>query len=536
MAYLNDLYITDPNKGLLYKVTNDLVNSSASTEVTPRALCVDMNMVDVWVVNTNAGTISQFNNGVRVRDIKVGKTPMGIAQDTKGNLWVTNYSSNTVSKIVSGVKVMDIPVGTGPRGVCVTPDGTVWVANYLAGTVSKIIDDIKVKDINVGLNPYGICADKYQAVWVANSGSNTVSKIVKSEKALDINVGKTPQGICSDKYGNVWVSNYLSDTVSKIVNGVKKLDISVGDGPFAIATNSDGAIYVANYLENTVSKIVNDIKVADIQVCYNPCSFGDFTGNQAYLLFVGSGSGGTTPVGKKIGIDNLDDNLKNIIMNAGTPTSMSDDKVTHEHPNYKTVKDALDYLLYVPVQINSFTNTVNTVEIGSTVSAVTLNWNLNKTVKSQTLSGGIGGIPVGTTSRSLSSLSLTSDTSWTLTVADEKNTVSRSTSVLFRNKRYWGTSVNTSLTNTDILAMSSEFASDYNMSKTLNASGGKYMYFAVPSSFGLDTSKFKVGGLANSDWTKTTINFKNASGYTTSYDVFRSGNIQTGNAINVVIG
>jgi streptogramin lyase len=533
MAYLSDLWITDPNNAKLFKIVSDQVVSSAASEATPRAICVDLNMVDVWVVNTTAGNISQFNNGVRIKDIRVGKTPMGIAQDADGALWVANYSSNTVSKIVNGIKVMDISVGVGPRGVCVTPDGTVWVANYISGTVSKIVNDVKVKDIKVGLNPYGICADKYGNVWTANAGSNTVSKIEDSKKVLDINVGKVPQGICSDKYGTIWVSNYLSDTVSKIVGGIKTLDIVVGDGPFAISTISDGSIYVANYLGTTVTKIAGDIRVTDIEVCNNPCSFGDFTGNQAYIIFKGSNNGGGHTI---ISYEDLDPNLQQMITNASYPTALPDANVTHSHATYDTVKKALDFLLYDAPVITSFTNNVNTAEIGSAVTAINLNWALNKAMVSQSINNGVGAIPIGTTTKQLTSLNLTADTSWVLTVTDDvEATVTKTTSLKFQNKRYWGVAAAASLTNAQILALSGEFATDYNMSKTLDASGGKYLYFAVPTAFGLDASKFKVGGLANSDWVKTTVQFTNASGHTSSYDVFRSGNIQTGAAIGVVI-
>ena len=53
----------------------------------------------------------------------------------------------------------------------------------------------------------------------------------------------------------------------------------------------------------------------------------------------------------------------------------------------RTVKDALDDLLYTAIQITSFGNNVNTVEIGSTVNTVVLNWNYNKTPKTLTLDG-----------------------------------------------------------------------------------------------------------------------------------------------------
>lgn len=537
MAYLSNLWICNPNNAKLMEIVDENLSATIAVGVSPRAVCVDLNMVDVWVANMGSNTVSKINNGVRVKDIAVGKTPMGICVD-ETNVWVSNYSSGTVSKITNGFKVLDITVGVGPRGICVDKFGAVWVANYLSGTVSKIVNDVKVKDIVVGLNPYGICSDKYGNVWVTNSGANTVSKIVESERNMDISVGKMPYGICVDKSGHIWVANYMSDTVSKIVNNVKTLDIPVGDGPMSIAVDGDGVIYVTCYLSTTdsgvgvVSVIANDTKLKDIPVCNNPVAFGDFTGMQAYILFKSDSGGGS--VGS-VSYDDLDVNLQTLVSKIGNPTNISADIVSYHNAIYTTVEKALDELLYVTPVINSFTNNVGIAEMGSVVNNLTLAWTLNKAMTTQTLDNGIGSVAIGTTSRVLTSLGITSDTTWNLTVGDDENTTSKATTLKFQNKRYWGVSALAALGNADILALNSEFATNAVQSKVLNATGGKYLYFVVPSAFNLDTSKFKIGGLANSDWVKTTVQFKNASNYTTSYDVFMSTNIQTGSAISVDI-
>lgn len=62
----------------------------------------------------------------------------------------------------------------------------------------------------------------------------------------------------------------------------------------------------------------------------------------------------------------------------------SADKVSY---NGKTVQEALDDLNYMPIQITSFTNTVNVVEMGATVDTVTLKFAFNKKPKSLTLDG-----------------------------------------------------------------------------------------------------------------------------------------------------
>lgn len=531
MAYLTDLWVTDMNKGQVLKLENSVIKLQIPVGKTPRAICVDTNMVDVWVANMASNTVSRITNGERTKDIAVGKVPMGIAMGKNGEVWVANYGSNTISKIVNGYKVLDIPVGVGPRGICVDKNGVVWVSNFLSNSVSKVIDDVKVKDIAVGMNPYGICVDANNAVWVANSGSNTVSKLVNGEKMLDVTVGKMPYGICVDMNGTIWVTNYGSDTISKIVSGVKIEDIVVGDGPHGICVDSSNALYVSNSAGNTITKLVKEERVEDIVVCNNPIMFGDATGQQAVLVFKSQGSGGA----KKVAFTDLDTALQDLINSAtGGPKVVKAEEVIYDNATYPNVDLALDHLLYLAPVINTFSNNVNVVEIGSTVNDVILSFAVNKTMTAMSIDQGVGDVS-GLTSKTLASLGLTTNRTWTLSATDGTNTVTKTTAVSFQNKRYSGVSAKDTLTDADIIALTGEFATSRQQSKTLNATGGKYLYFAMPSSFACDQSKFKIGGLFNSDWVKVARTFVNASGYSVSYDIFRTTNVQTGSAMAVDI-
>jgi hypothetical protein len=201
------------------------------------------------------------------------------------------------------------------------------------------------------------------------------------------------------------------------------------------------------------------------------------------------------------------------------------------YPALTTINDALDYLLYVPPAITGFTNTVGTVEIGSTVTAVTLSWHFNKTMASVTLNG--AAISPLLTSASLTGLHLTSDTSYTLSASDGQQAASAGTSVAFRARRWWGTSALTTLGSADILTLSgSEFATGRGQSRSMSASAA-YLYFAWPSAFGAPT--FTVNGLPSTAWIKTTVMATNAAGYAQNYDVYRSQYIQNGSGIAVVV-
>ena len=218
--------------------------------------------------------------------------------------------------------------------------------------------------------------------------------------------------------------------------------------------------------------------------------------------------------------------------------SVSTDNVTADQVEYingdiKTVKEALDQLLYISPDITSFTGG-GTYEKGSVINSVNLSWTLNKDITSQSINQGIGDLEVGLRKYDISDANLTEDTTYTLTISDGKNSDSASTSVLFRQKRYWGVSTETSLTNEQILALSQEFSTGINQNRTFDCSGGKYFYFVIPTQY-CNGIQFKVGGLSFTGMEETTIQLTNASGYEASYNVYRCSNIQTGSAINVEV-
>lgn len=98
----------------------------------------------------------------------------------------------------------------------------------------------------------------------------------------------------------------------------------------------------------------------------------------------------------------------------------------------------------------------------------------------------------------------------------------------FKYKKYWGTSSKSTLTNSDILALGgSTWADSRTMgATTFDCTGGKYVYYVIPSSLG--TPEFWVGGLKNTDVVTTRATVTNASGGSTTYSIMRLANIQTG--------
>lgn len=180
---------------------------------------------------------------------------------------------------------------------------------------------------------------------------------------------------------------------------------------------------------------------------------------------------------------------------------------------------------YIELFILSFTNAVGAAEIGSTVNTDLLSWTLNTTPVSQFLDHGIGFVPVGTLFYNDTG-PWTTDQTWTLTCTDTVKSVSATTSLLFLPKIYWGANAATTLaTDADVIALSSQLASSFVTSQIITCAA-QYIYFAIPTAYG--TPNFNVNGLLNTAWTLVTRGFTNASGYTQSYDIYRSDNLLTG--------
>jgi len=199
------------------------------------------------------------------------------------------------------------------------------------------------------------------------------------------------------------------------------------------------------------------------------------------------------------------------------------------------VDDRLETLEYVAISISTLTGG-STVEVGTTVTTVTLNWTLagSATVTAQTLTDTTLNTTVRT--KAFTGLSLTTDKTYTLAVTDlEGGTDNDTEQVLFRNYRWWGTSASTSLTSGDILTLAnSEFETDYVQTRNFDASAGVYLYFAWPTSFGASPA-FTVNGLPDSSWVTATVSHTNASGDTRNFDTWRSLNLLNGSSIDVVV-
>lgn len=228
--------------------------------------------------------------------------------------------------------------------------------------------------------------------------------------------------------------------------------------------------------------------------------------------------------------------LTQVFISAGFPLPLPAVDVSYfntGYPDMSNVQQALDQLLYVAPSVG-ISNNIGTVEIGTVITSVILNWSLNKPMVSETLSG--PGTPGAITPPTITTYTVTgqhivSNTTYSITVNDGTNNASSSTGIYFENKRFWGANAQAVPDQGMLASLSSELSTSLAQTRTISPSA-QYVYFAWPSSFGTPT--FTVNGLLNTAWEKTTFDYTNSQGYTTSYDAYRSQYLQSASQIIVV--
>lgn len=185
-------------------------------------------------------------------------------------------------------------------------------------------------------------------------------------------------------------------------------------------------------------------------------------------------------------------------------------------------------LLYEPMTIQNFSNNVNTAEMGSTVRSVSLSWVFNKAATTATLDGeAIDPSPSGGMGQS--GLTITANKTWTLKAVDERGAEAvKTTGITFLNGVYYGAAAAPeAIDSAFILELSEPILRSTKLSSfTVNAGDGQYIYYCVPKRFG--TCSFTVGGVDGGFDAPVTVSFKNASGYTEDYYVYRSTNAALG--------
>ena len=226
-----------------------------------------------------------------------------------------------------------------------------------------------------------------------------------------------------------------------------------------------------------------------------------------------------------------DINAGNLVL-VGIPKVASAGKILYDRNDYTTVEQALDSLLYVAPSV-AVSNNVGTVQLGQEITNVTLDWNVNKEIVSQTVNGDSVEVSQRTLNLDYSDNPITNNATFRVTIDDGQQTASDATGIRFMQKRWWGVTSSDTLSDVTTLG-SNEFANSYRQTRTFDCSGGKYIYFAYPASWG-KAGGFTVGGLAMGFKDMGTISHTNASGYTDDFQVYRIPDQQYGSSVTVKV-
>ena len=163
-----------------------------------------------------------------------------------------------------------------------------------------------------------------------------------------------------------------------------------------------------------------------------------------------------------------------------------------------------------------------TYEKGSS-QTINLSWTYDRDIESQSINN--ESLLIGIRAKQYTGV--TSDTTYTLRSVSAGQTYSKSVSAQFKLKKYYGVSANDTLTNEQILGLSSTWAGRTQGSTVFDCTGGKYPYYILPTSM-VSGIQFWIGGLRNTDWKEETREVTNTFGHKESYTIYRLNSIQTG--------
>lgn len=163
------------------------------------------------------------------------------------------------------------------------------------------------------------------------------------------------------------------------------------------------------------------------------------------------------------------------------------------------------------------------------LQTINLTWDYDRDITSQSVNGETIAIDI----RTKQYTDVVSDSTYNLSAVYDGRTYTKSTSVEFRLKKYYGVSAHETLTDEEVLALNASWAVRVQSSTVFDCTGGKYPYYILPASMASGI-QFWIGGLRNSDWTAEVRDITNTYGHTESYTIFRLNSIQTG-VLNVEV-
>lgn len=183
---------------------------------------------------------------------------------------------------------------------------------------------------------------------------------------------------------------------------------------------------------------------------------------------------------------------------------------------------------YKEITTSKYTIYPTNAEMGSTVD-VTVNWEYNKDIVTYQK---LNSIDLDINVRTYSFTNIKSNTTFKLEFSDGTTSTSKSITLSFLNSRCYGVSDSKNYNSDLIKSLSKALTGSRACSFTVNSGNGQYIYYCIPTRFG--TPSFSVGGFEGGFSLVNTLDYTNPSGYTESYNIYRSDYSNLGNTTVVV--
>jgi serine/threonine protein kinase len=219
---------------------------------TPQA--VDAGEQNIWVANTDVGTVSQFNQPTLqpTTQITVGGSPVDVAVGNHA-IWVAD-GDGAIDRIDPTDSTFErITVAGEPQGIAATQETqAVWFSDRRDGTLKQIDPSQPpgnvIGEVEVGQDPKGVLIDDSGAIWVAVTGDGTVVRLNSKGANKDVfHVCKEPRDLAAG-FNSIWVTCGGDGSVVRLADsdGSVMSETKVGGSPEGIDVAGDAqTVWVA---------------------------------------------------------------------------------------------------------------------------------------------------------------------------------------------------------------------------------------------------------------------------------------------------
>ena len=219
--------------------------------------------------------------------------------------------------------------------------------------------------------------------------------------------------------------------------------------------------------------------------------------------------------------------------NPGDPTLIL--PVSTDDVDYRgeVLTDVLDALFYQALTL-SLSASPNTYEKGVVLTSQAVSWSYNKSVQAQSITG-VGVVSptllLSDRAKVLTLSNVSTNTVITLTaddvLGDDYPQKSTSVTLRFLNRLYYGKALVGTINSAFVLALSTQpLSSTRQVNFNITTGENEFIWFCCPVAYG--TPSFKTNGFNGGLTLEATITLVNASGYSESYNVYKSDNHNLG--------